>query len=350
MEQLIDIFRFFSISQLLVLIALLLYSEGRKLDIYVSLFFLFCIISYLLADWVVLHHSFFFYISLIGAFALPFSFWVFSKILFDDDFVWKKWLTLLLISLLILNYGIFLQHRFDIFPQLSQHSIILQLLHQILSLLFIILSIIEATRSRQIDLIESRIGFRKWYILITAILISLTILTEIASFKEKAPLILELLQKATIAGLTFYFIVHQSKLKTGFLRKQEKSLPNEKDHPQIDRQLNEKLTEWMEIKKVYRKEGLTIRQLSEEMNEKEYKLRQLINLHLGFRNFNEFINSYRIREACQLLLLPERKDYTVLEIAYEMGYQSLAPFNKAFKTQTGMTPTEWRNTRQKNNF
>ena len=92
----------------------------------------------------------------------------------------------------------------------------------------------------------------------------------------------------------------------------------------------------------WRTEGLTIRLLSEKMGVKEYRLRQAINQHLGYRNFNDYLNGYRIREACAVLSDPSKKELTVLEISYPLGYASLAPFNKAFKDTTGMTPTEWR--------
>ena len=98
----------------------------------------------------------------------------------------------------------------------------------------------------------------------------------------------------------------------------------------------------MDDKKIYNTEGLTIRQLAEKMDIKEYKLRQAINKHLGFRNFNEFLNSYRVEDAKAILTKKENRNLTILEIAYDLGYASLAPFNKAFKKATGITPTEFR--------
>ena len=54
----------------------------------------------------------------------------------------------------------------------------------------------------------------------------------------------------------------------------------------------------------------------------------------------EFLNHYRIKEACALL--DSKEDLTFQEIAYRMGYQSVATFNRAFKKETGVTPTEYR--------
>ena len=93
---------------------------------------------------------------------------------------------------------------------------------------------------------------------------------------------------------------------------------------------------------MYRKEGLTIKELADIMGEQEYKVRRLINGELGFRNFNDFLNKYRVNEACEILNDASNNRKTILEIAYSLGYQSIGPFNKAFKELTETTPTAYR--------
>ena len=75
--------------------------------------------------------------------------------------------------------------------------------------------------------------------------------------------------------------------------------------------------------------------------------RELINKHLGFRNFSGFLNSYRLPIACSQLedLTNIRKP--ILTIALELGYGSIATFNRAFKAKTGKTPKEYRSQFQK---
>ncbi|HEY8569272.1 helix-turn-helix domain-containing protein [Microbulbifer sp.] len=92
----------------------------------------------------------------------------------------------------------------------------------------------------------------------------------------------------------------------------------------------------------YRKTGLTIRELSETLDAREHVLRALINKHLGFRNFNEYLNQYRIDEASRRLAAPEEAHLPVLTIALDIGYRSLSPFNAAFKRRHEKTPTEFR--------
>ena len=65
----------------------------------------------------------------------------------------------------------------------------------------------------------------------------------------------------------------------------------------------------------------------------EYRLRRLINGRLGHRNFNDFVNGYRLAEARLRLADAEAARIPVLTVG---------PFNRAFKDDTGMTPMEYR--------
>jgi AraC-like DNA-binding protein len=110
----------------------------------------------------------------------------------------------------------------------------------------------------------------------------------------------------------------------------------------IDAALLRRLEHSMSVERAYRREGLTIGSLSAELGVPEYRLRQLINEGLGHRNFNAFLNSYRIEEAKVALADPGQKDVPVLTIAMDTGFQSIGPFNRAFKAATDVTPTEFR--------
>ncbi|MCW8125080.1 helix-turn-helix transcriptional regulator [Microbulbifer halophilus] len=95
----------------------------------------------------------------------------------------------------------------------------------------------------------------------------------------------------------------------------------------------------------YRHTGLTIRELATQLDAREYVLRTLINRHLGYRNFNEYLNRFRIDEASARLASPDQAHLPVLSIALDIGYRSLSPFNAAFKRRHNMTPTEFRRER-----
>ena len=93
---------------------------------------------------------------------------------------------------------------------------------------------------------------------------------------------------------------------------------------------------------IWRQEGLTIRKLAEALEVPEHRLRKVINQGLGYRNFAHFVNEHRIEAACEVLADPVRADIPIISIAYEVGYASLGPFNRAFRDIVGESPTEFR--------
>ncbi|WP_293901235.1 AraC family transcriptional regulator [Phenylobacterium sp.] len=92
----------------------------------------------------------------------------------------------------------------------------------------------------------------------------------------------------------------------------------------------------------WRNEGLTIGRLARELATPEHQLRRLINGRLGHRNFADFLNGYRIKAAQGRLADPAQARTTIAAIAFDVGYGSLSPFNRAFRATTGSTPTLWR--------
>jgi AraC-like DNA-binding protein len=98
----------------------------------------------------------------------------------------------------------------------------------------------------------------------------------------------------------------------------------------------------MTEQRAYRTEDLTIASLAAMLKAPEYRVRRLINQRLGHRNFNAFVNGLRLDQAQQALADPAQRELPVLTIALDAGFQSIGPFNRAFKAVTGLTPTEYR--------
>lgn len=105
----------------------------------------------------------------------------------------------------------------------------------------------------------------------------------------------------------------------------------------------EKLTTYMETEKPYLNPSLSIRNLAEEIEMNSRNVSLLINQNLN-QHFFDFVNEYRIKEAMAILKNPNKNEFTVLEILYEVGFNSKSSFNTAFKKHTGLTPTEYRKT------
>jgi AraC-like DNA-binding protein len=106
------------------------------------------------------------------------------------------------------------------------------------------------------------------------------------------------------------------------------------------------LLEFMKSDKPYLEAELTLEQLAAKLTLKPRLLSQAINDILR-QNFFDFINRYRIDEAKNLLTDPKDKKITVLEILYQVGFNSKSSFNTLFKKYTGLTPTEFRKEQEK---
>lgn len=111
-----------------------------------------------------------------------------------------------------------------------------------------------------------------------------------------------------------------------------------------DSEIEEKidlLEKFMSDQKLYLDASLTMHELSKQMNMPVREISLLINHHLG-QHFFDFVNGFRIRKAMEILSDPNKKEYTVLEILYDVGFNSKSSFNTAFKKHTRLTPTEYR--------
>lgn len=115
----------------------------------------------------------------------------------------------------------------------------------------------------------------------------------------------------------------------------------DQDQDKLDR-----LLAWMTVEQVYREADLTIGSLAQRMKLPEHRLRRLINEALGHRNFNAFLNTYRVEDAKRALGDRRYDAVAILTISTEAGFQSLGPFNRAFKAATGQTPSEFRRAAQ----
>lgn len=106
--------------------------------------------------------------------------------------------------------------------------------------------------------------------------------------------------------------------------------------------LGERLLRLMTDEAIYTRHSLKVADLARRLGEAEYKVTQSITGPLGFRNFNHMANHFRIEEAKRRLADPAFDALPILTIAYDCGFGSIGPFNRAFKAQTGVTPNAYR--------
>lgn len=102
-----------------------------------------------------------------------------------------------------------------------------------------------------------------------------------------------------------------------------------------------KLKSHMETEAPYLQPSLSIYDLSRQLNLPSKELSVLINHNLN-QHFFDFVNEYRIKKAMEILADASKSNLTILEILYEVGFNSKSSFNTAFKKYTKLTPTQYR--------
>ena len=96
----------------------------------------------------------------------------------------------------------------------------------------------------------------------------------------------------------------------------------------------------MEKHKPYLENNLNLRGLAQELDVNANYLSQVINEQHG-KNFFEFINSYRVNELKEMMNDPTNRQFTLLSMAFDCGFNSKTTFNTAFKRITGLTPSQY---------
>jgi AraC-like DNA-binding protein len=103
----------------------------------------------------------------------------------------------------------------------------------------------------------------------------------------------------------------------------------------------ELLKDVMETDKPFTDSNLTLINLAQMIHMKPHHLSQILNGIIG-ENFYVYINSARIKYAVDLMKDNDNKDKSILEIAYQSGFNSKSAFNTYFKNIMGQTPSKFR--------
>jgi AraC-like DNA-binding protein len=282
----------------------------------------------------------------------PALFWLYSTTCFDDEFRPSWWLALpwlgaVIVATLCLLIG----------------TRVLWWIYSALSLVYVGLAVWQAAIGRSTDLIEPRRRFRMVMIGLVGVYVVVLVIANLRQDRVDSPSpgptsrtfesygLLFLAALLTMTRLTLRRTPEMAAL--GVSASAEPSLaaatavtPVEPPPPEpADTALLTQLTRLMERERCYREDGFSIATLAGRMSIPEYRLRRLINQQLGHRNFTTFVNGYRLAEAEAALADAAQDDVPILTIALDTGFQSIGPFNRAFKARTGLTPSEFRRAR-----
>ncbi len=150
---------------------------------------------------------------------------------------------------------------------------------------------------------------------------------------------IEPLSYATIIYLLIWFEIRGHKVTelNNFNSRYKRSLLTEEssqDHLQ-------RVRRYLEDSCSYRQPDLTLALLAKNLSITPHMLSQVINEQTS-QNFNDFINEYRVKDACADLVDNSKKNLTIASIAYDCGFNSISSFNTAFRKFTGETPSKFR--------
>lgn len=106
------------------------------------------------------------------------------------------------------------------------------------------------------------------------------------------------------------------------------------------------LKEVMQAHLYYRDSDLSLRSLAQTLNINQNELSRIINSALG-KNFNDFINAYRVSDVVQKMQDPAYDRLTLIGIALNAGFNSKSTFNRIFKEMTGLSPAEYKRALEK---
>lgn len=264
----------------------------------------------------------------------PFWIWLFARRLFDRDPPY--WLLNVLILLYLAGWS--LAHFVAVASGAAFYLI------HFLSLALLVDLIVVALSGLGDDLVHRRRLIRIYLPILVGLQSGGILLYELAfGYQNSNPVV------QTVNGLLIFALILFGGLA---LLRTDAELLLETDDRKLDEPLGlglspaeivlkERLDAFMSDG-VYRETGLTIQSLSEKLASPEHRLRALINRKLGHRNFSSFLNGYRITEAKAKLADRKLVNLPILTIAMDLGYNSLAPFNRAFRAETGMTPSDFR--------
>jgi AraC-like DNA-binding protein len=96
----------------------------------------------------------------------------------------------------------------------------------------------------------------------------------------------------------------------------------------------------MQQDKLYLNPELNLAQLADHVSLPQKTISEILNQHLH-KNFNEFVNEYRINEILARIFLPESKKFTITSLAFDCGFNSQPTFQRAFKSIKGLSPSEF---------
>jgi len=275
---------------------------------------------------------------------VPGVFWLFSESLFDDQYELSAW-QLALVALSVLMPGFYsLLVQLQAAPAGEWAHALLVGLPQLLEFGFLVLALKAILGGWRDDLVAPRRKLRFWFAGFSGVFIFVLVLAREILFKGAPwlPAGQYLATALALTGANALLLRFVPGLLEPVRRRRPAVASSEPERGDDSERQLQAVRRLLDGERLYREGGLTIGRLASASGLPEYRLRLLINRGLGYRNFNEFLNEFRIDEASRRLADPAEGHLPVLTIALDVGFRSISTFNKAFREAHATTPTAWR--------
>lgn len=343
----IDFFiRYACIGQLLLLVAYLFYSPYRSQSTFraqiIPLILALGVAAYLLltAPYSPRPQGFIRNILLMFTHTMPVFLWLHGQQLFDDEFKLQRWPIFGKAAVVLLagfySY-VFLIRGGGGYLQMTSH---------VIALVFIVHLLARVIMTWRNDLVEQRRVVRFWFVLLVGLFFLMLDLVELSNTRLNRHQIFMLMNSSIcLIGTSITAALLFSRALSANPAFLPDTPPETRRYSRLTAQENElakKLRRFIEDGG-YLQSDLTISKLAEQLKCADHHLRKQINQSLGYTNFNAFLNHYRVEAARKRLV---ETSLPVLTIALDVGYGSIASFNRAFKEIAGVTPTAYRTQEQ----
>jgi len=267
--------------------------------------------------------------------------WWFSLSLFDDDFRLgrREWIVAAIwVGLGVFNFNDFVLQQTISYPWAAYAR-------SAMAVGIVIHIAYSALSGRGSDLVESRRNVRILYAAAIAILFLADLGSEFAFGFFGEPLWFSVIEHGGFFAVIVWGVLWLTQFNRPALMFERPPAPAAPATPDLsakERSIHERLIKAMDEEKAFLDPELSIGSLAARINAPEHQLRARINAAMGHRNFRSFLNDYRLAAVQRNLADPQKAALPILTIAMDAGFASLSAFNRAFKEQTGKTPSEWR--------
>lgn len=361
LELLDSLFRFGAIVCCLFTAALMLRDAGRKLNARLAAGCCLGTATYLLTSIPGLG-------EILGAAMMPLLIicllgptmvWLFCLSMFDDNFKIERWHYLVVGTFMGLGVFQYLYYtvmtgELPLYSPVRIHAVLKQFgaIPGFVSFVMLVLKLgmaahmlIAAWQGRCDDLVVKRRRFREVFAVGVGVITVGIVATEtwLMNFKPATAYMLLVAQSGSIFFIGIYMLWHITGINGEWLLGEvEHGEEPAKSRTETEDRHDLETLDALAASGALLEPNMTISRLADMANMPEHRLRRLVNQHLGYRNFADYLNFHRIEAAKKRLAIVADRHVPVLTVAMDLGYGSLGPFNRAFKERAGMTPTEFR--------